>query len=1546
MLLASALVAQSNPPLTTTQLSLPVYTLNVAPATQANTAIVGNPGPRTIYYWMVTNFTIGPSSPVGPFAVTTAPNTLSGSNYVMVTPIYPAGIASIDLLKTSTSTPPNGGCNCAVATGVTSGTINDQSNSSNSYTISPVNVSSLVVTLTNEVVGTGAAHPILRQNGVFIIDLFNIVPVGGAVTSVELDGTSNQIQITGSTVPCTTVCSWTASLPASLVLPSGTTATTQTAGDASASPATDAFVQTAVATISPTPSYSGNQLISGGGVEWTGALNFTIGAAAYAIQGQQYASPLTNETLAAADPSNPRLDVIGVNNSGAVFVLTGTPAANPAVPTVDPTSQLALTIILVPAGSTTPAVTSANIYQENAQSPTEWNTSSLGAPINLASTNNPYAGSIDIEATAATTGNYAQMTCPSCTVQLQTYNNLIFYLRSKATWPANRSLTVQWFNGATPQGTPVVIRPTGTFGFTSSTTTAYQQIAIPTSLFGLNGISVPTFRVTVTGTGGTIGWYLDDITLQGGQNGNPTGSFLTWRGTWNSTTGYNPNDVAFYNFASWVALVANTASTPSLTNTNWAVMTSAGTNQQVLFNDAGFFNGDAGMLYNKATHALTITGAMSASQYTSTAAGAFTLTGVEGTAPSGVGSSDILWADSSSHCWRMNNNNGGATGCLSTAGSIYTLQIAGSPLTAGDTVNFNATTPAAGAGNINCTFQTSKSGTTDSVSVECPGTGLSDPGTNGLITRTALNTTAPAIAFNVTNLFGSGNCIGFLNGDTSCNPNVFVLNNYSLQAQAFFSRLVTQPTAAMANAYDHLITGLLNSGVWAKLDGLYLYAATDTTTANTNLIQSAFTATPSAGGTITFSANNGYSADAGTTTYLDSNFDPTVGLHNYVRNSASEFAWRSVKTGGSSGRIIGIDGSNTFLLPGTSGRVNTSSGMITSPNWANTGLFEIDRLDATNTFEMVNGIRDPNPGATPASVALTAGKTLVSLNTTKSGATSTTDQLSAYGFGGALTDADSMNLNNYISNYQNEIASALPVDAPLLASDIVNDGNQNDLPGISRLRDGRLIAVYIVQNGSGLQGILKYSLSSDNGHTWGAGITLATPSGTTGYFDGSVTVLANGQIVVSSMLEQNPETGGITPIVFLGTVVGGGAITWSSGISISSALTLPATSSYALLLQNNQLMLPLYQAGGSLGKVTVEFSSDYGNTWGSETTVVDVAVTGNGDQWNESNFVQFPNGTIFGVLRNDSTTAARKGYWTTTSTNNGATWGSLTQIYSSQADPGRPALTMTPAGNLFMVFRYAGPGGVNQTAYTYSLNSGVTWATPTVYFNTSTLSYGIYTYAQCFYDNVSSTFMCAIGQGSFVGASRVNFQQFYPLAIPSPQIVPNGQLPANPSFTTVTAGVAGTTAGYVDLGAGYTTAAMGAQSTATCTNVTNMTWNIAASKRYRMSCMVPMTFAASATVQFCVAGPGTPTSYTINAVGSIGAAGVYDDINLINSTTYGTKTTASGAVGASTQVILVDATIQNGATASGTALTLQTAANGTNNITVLADAECSLTQLN
>lgn len=321
--------------------------------------------------------------------------------------------------------------------------------------------------------------------------------------------------------------------------------------------------------VNGTNGYTANQILSGCGIEWTGNYNFTIGACNYYISGTNYTSALTNITLATADPTNNRIDTIGVDNTGSVFVLTGTPSANPTPPSVDPTTQLALNFVLVVAASSSPTnLTLVDIYLEGV----EWTGSTnSNAHINLTSTNNPYQGTKDVEWTGATVNNYAQWVDPAAaTVNLANYNALVFYIRSKAAWPSSRSVTIQWYNGGTAKGTPVVLKD-GVFNFNSSNTTSYQQVSIPTSLFGINGVNLTTVRFTVTGPSGSqsLGFYLDEITLQGGlQNTNLPSNIMVYRGTYNASVGYNQNDVVTDGSNNtYIALATNTGQ--ALSNTTY-----------------------------------------------------------------------------------------------------------------------------------------------------------------------------------------------------------------------------------------------------------------------------------------------------------------------------------------------------------------------------------------------------------------------------------------------------------------------------------------------------------------------------------------------------------------------------------------------------------------------------------------------------------------------------------------------------------------------------------------------------------------------------------------------------------------------------------------------------------------------------------------------------------------------------------------------------------------------------------------------------------------
>lgn len=254
-----------------------------------------------------------------------------------------------------------------------------------------------------------------------------------------------------------------------------------------------------------------NGLISGGGVLWTGGLHFTVSAATYSLNGVQYSSPQTDLTLSAADATNDRIDIIAVNTSSATVIVQGTPSTTPALPSLDSSIQLQLTFVYVAANASAPSnIATTSLYAENI----EW-TSSVSSNFNAASTNNPHSGTKDIEATTATTGNNVQLQKPSGTLDPTTQNSLAFYIRSKAAWANNRSLTIAFLNGGTQVGNAIAFKDSS-FGFTSSNTTSYQQIIIPISQFALGSSSINQLKFTVAGTGGTIGFYLDDITLQSG----------------------------------------------------------------------------------------------------------------------------------------------------------------------------------------------------------------------------------------------------------------------------------------------------------------------------------------------------------------------------------------------------------------------------------------------------------------------------------------------------------------------------------------------------------------------------------------------------------------------------------------------------------------------------------------------------------------------------------------------------------------------------------------------------------------------------------------------------------------------------------------------------------------------------------------------------------------------------------------------------------------------------------------------------------------------
>lgn len=335
-----------------------------------------------------------------------------------------------------------------------------------------------------------------------------------------------------------------------------------------------------------TPGFQPNQILSGCGIEYTSGLSFTVGACNYSIGGTNYSSPLTNITLSAADPTNPRIDVIGVNTSSVVVVLTGTPAGTPAAPTVDPSTQLQLTFVQVAANATTPTgVAETVLFDEGTGGPGEWNATYSS---NLAlSTSNPYHLTHDIEATSAVAGNNFSLSIPSGTANLSTYNTLTLYIRNKP--QSIPAYVFTWQRSGLQVGSAVYFY--GGLFAVGGQNTSYQQVSIPLTLFGTGSNPVDTLVMTVKI--GQVGFYMDEITLQSGLPSSPLPTTLmNFKGTWASTTAYNVNDVVVGSSGvGYVALKASTNVAVTTASTWQPLGTTGATTNQNIRTVGAFFDG-------------------------------------------------------------------------------------------------------------------------------------------------------------------------------------------------------------------------------------------------------------------------------------------------------------------------------------------------------------------------------------------------------------------------------------------------------------------------------------------------------------------------------------------------------------------------------------------------------------------------------------------------------------------------------------------------------------------------------------------------------------------------------------------------------------------------------------------------------------------------------------------------------------------------------------------------------------------------------------------
>lgn len=267
-------------------------------------------------------------------------------------------------------------------------------------------------------------------------------------------------------------------------------------------------------------------LVSGGQVVSTSGLAFLVSAADYYIAGTNYQSVQQTITLSAADGTHPRIDVIAVDDTGTVVKVTGTAAASPSEPSIDPGTQLKLAIVSVAAGATAPTVTNSTIYAENAGGPGEWNGATSGTGFTLNSTTDPRTSSTHVTAANLGSNAYVQWDKPTGSVDPSTQNFLVFYIKSTSAWSNGRGISVQLMSSGLLRGVSIPINRTGSYGFDSTNTSIYQQIAIPLTHFAIP-VGQTFNQVRFTRFGGAISFRMDDVGLQSGGSTGSGGDFLT-----------------------------------------------------------------------------------------------------------------------------------------------------------------------------------------------------------------------------------------------------------------------------------------------------------------------------------------------------------------------------------------------------------------------------------------------------------------------------------------------------------------------------------------------------------------------------------------------------------------------------------------------------------------------------------------------------------------------------------------------------------------------------------------------------------------------------------------------------------------------------------------------------------------------------------------------------------------------------------------------------------------------------------------------------------
>jgi hypothetical protein len=240
---------------------------------------------------------------------------------------------------------------------------------------------------------------------------------------------------------------------------------------------------------------------------------------------------------------------------------------------------------------------------------------------------------------------------------------------------------------------------------------------------------------------------------------------------------------------------------------------------------------------------------------------------------------------------------------------------------------------------------------------------------------------------------------------------------YDPDYQAILNRATTLgytlPSASVQAKQNTLLTSMKADGVWAKLDVFYVFAqdgGADFGTLNwknPNANQSTLVNTP------TFVSNGGLQGN-GTSSYIDTNFNPVTQGVQYTQNNASRYFFTHAL---GIGRFDGNTSGNNSIFLGVSGsqRINSGSN-IASP------VITFDSTINTKSIHRTSSTAVTAYNSTTAQIAAQTSSAMTSANQwiLRSSTNYSTNTCAGYAMGASMI-AEHTNFINDWNTYKNSL---------------------------------------------------------------------------------------------------------------------------------------------------------------------------------------------------------------------------------------------------------------------------------------------------------------------------------------------------------------------------------------------------------------------------------------------------------------------------------------------------------------------------------------------